>query len=144
VRGTPENAQRRKSSRRRSSHEHRVPIVSFIRNTIKIRLTSFKRRAIDKIPRTLASFGESIANQTGWHVTILTGGPTPDLDGQIMTYLLVSFIIHRLSVIDVYNSPQVAHRDNKTWPNVSEVPRSEGIRRLHSAALREIPARIVQ
>jgi hypothetical protein len=48
---------------------------------------TFKSRAIEKIPRTLATIGESIMEQTGWPVTILCGGPTPDANGQIMTFL---------------------------------------------------------
>ena len=44
-------------------------------------------RGIEKLPRTLATIGESIMEQTGWHVTIMVGGPCPDNDGTIMTYL---------------------------------------------------------
>ena len=47
-------------------------------------------RGIDKLPRTLATIGESILEQTGWHVTIMAGGPCPDNDGMIMTYLSVN------------------------------------------------------
>ena len=31
--------------------------------------------------------------QTGWHVTIMAGGPIPDNDGKIMTYLLANLTI---------------------------------------------------
>ena len=44
-------------------------------------------RGIDRIPPTLATVGKSIIEQTGWNVTILVGGPSPDTGGQIMTYL---------------------------------------------------------
>ena len=39
------------------------------------------------LPRTLATIGDSLMSQTGWHVSILMGGPAPDNDGTIMTYL---------------------------------------------------------
>jgi hypothetical protein len=45
-------------------------------------------RAIDKLPRTLANFGESIRDQTGWHITIMAGGPSPEDGGMIMSFLL--------------------------------------------------------
>ena len=45
------------------------------------------------LPRTLATIGKSIKEQTGWHVTIMAGGPCPDNDGMIMSYLLVKFSI---------------------------------------------------
>jgi hypothetical protein len=48
-----------------------------------------KLRAINMLPRTLATIGESIMRQTGWNVSILAGGPTPDSGGMIMTYLFV-------------------------------------------------------
>ena len=35
----------------------------------------------------MATIGDSILQQTGWHVTVLCGGPAPDANGQIMTYL---------------------------------------------------------
>ncbi|KAM6501765.1 hypothetical protein JOM56_001742 [Amanita muscaria] len=44
--------------------------------------------AIDKLPRTLQTAAESIAKQTGWHVSILVGGPNPRLGGQIQTIAL--------------------------------------------------------
>ena len=43
---------------------------------------------IDKLPRTLATMGESLMQQTGWYVTIMAGGPSPEHDGMILTYLL--------------------------------------------------------
>jgi len=45
-------------------------------------------RAINKLPRTLATFGQSIMDQTGWHVTIMAGGPSPEDGGMIMSFLL--------------------------------------------------------
>jgi len=51
------------------------------------KLTHLASRAIDMLPRTLAMIGESLMSQTGWNVSILMGGPTPDSDGVIMTYL---------------------------------------------------------
>lgn len=39
------------------------------------------------LPRTLTTIGESLMSQTGWNISILMGGPTPDSDGVIMTYL---------------------------------------------------------
>ncbi|KDR77387.1 hypothetical protein GALMADRAFT_1326101 [Galerina marginata CBS 339.88] len=45
------------------------------------------QNAIDKLPHTLATIGSSIMEQTGWQITILAGGPAPDQDGMIMTYL---------------------------------------------------------
>ena len=50
-------------------------------------------RGIDKLPRTLATIGESIMEQTGWHVTIMAGGPCPESNGLIMTYLLAKLSI---------------------------------------------------
>lgn len=50
-------------------------------------LTSKFPRAIDKLPRTFATFSESIMTQTGWHVTIMAGGPSPENNGKIMTFL---------------------------------------------------------
>lgn len=41
--------------------------------------------AIDKLPRTLQLAAESIANQTGWNVSIIAGGPNPRLGGKITT-----------------------------------------------------------
>jgi len=46
----------------------------------KGKLTTSVSRAIDKLPRTLASWGKSIMQQ-GWHVSILAGGPSPDNGG---------------------------------------------------------------
>lgn len=51
------------------------------------KLTRLASRAIDMLPRTLTAIGESLMSQTGWNVSILMGGPTPDSDGLIMTYL---------------------------------------------------------
>lgn len=44
-------------------------------------------RAIDKLPRTFAMFSDSIMKQTGWNVTIMAGGLSPENDGMIMTFL---------------------------------------------------------
>jgi hypothetical protein len=44
-------------------------------------------RGIERIPPTLATIGKSIVEQTGWNTTILVGGPAPDEDGKIVTYL---------------------------------------------------------
>ena len=44
-------------------------------------------RAIDKLPQTFATFSDSIMKQTGWNVTIMAGGPSPENDGMIMTFL---------------------------------------------------------
>lgn len=43
--------------------------------------------AIDKLPRTLATVAESIVEQTGWSVSLLVGGPSPKLNGKIVTYM---------------------------------------------------------
>jgi hypothetical protein len=43
--------------------------------------------AINRLPRTLAVWGESIRNQTGWNITFLVGGPAPDQNGKILTYM---------------------------------------------------------
>ncbi|KIJ91185.1 hypothetical protein K443DRAFT_135548 [Laccaria amethystina LaAM-08-1] len=51
-----------------------------------VKNTKFQE-AIDMLPRTLTTIGESLMSQTGWNVSILMGGPTPDSDGVIMTYL---------------------------------------------------------
>ena len=40
-----------------------------------------------KLPRTLETMGASLMEQTGWHITILAGGPSPEHDGMIMTFL---------------------------------------------------------
>jgi hypothetical protein len=46
------------------------------------------------LPRTLATVGESLIIQTGWPITILAGGPMPDKDGTIMTFLYVKLSIY--------------------------------------------------
>ena len=46
-------------------------------------------RVINSLPHTLATIGESLMSQTGWNVSILMGGPTPDSDRTILTYLWV-------------------------------------------------------
>ena len=46
-------------------------------------------RALEMLPRTLATIGDSLMRQTGWNITILAGGPTPASDGTILTYLYV-------------------------------------------------------
>ena len=43
--------------------------------------------AIDKLPHTLATWGDSLMQQTGWNISILAGGPLPDKNGTIVTYL---------------------------------------------------------
>ena len=43
--------------------------------------------AINRLPRTLAVWGESINKQTGWNISFLVGGPTPNQNGKIMTYM---------------------------------------------------------
>ncbi|KAM6491452.1 hypothetical protein JOM56_013021 [Amanita muscaria] len=43
------------------------------------------QRAIDKLLRTLQTAAEALARQTGWHVSIIVGGPTPRLTGQLRT-----------------------------------------------------------
>ena len=47
----------------------------------------FAQRAIDKLPKTLATLGESIQRQTGWNISFLVGGPEPRQNGQIITYM---------------------------------------------------------
>ena len=47
----------------------------------------FTQRAIDKLPKTLATLGESIQHQTGWNISFLVGGPEPRQNGQIITYM---------------------------------------------------------
>ena len=42
---------------------------------------------IDRLPRTLAVWGESIRKQTGWNISFLVGGPAPCQNGKIMTYM---------------------------------------------------------
>jgi hypothetical protein len=48
---------------------------------------------IDKISRTLMTVGDSIVTQTGWHVSILVGGPMPREGGKIKTYMSVTFLL---------------------------------------------------
>ena len=43
--------------------------------------------AIDRLPRTLAVWGESVTKKTGWNITFLVGGPAPNQNGKIMSYL---------------------------------------------------------
>ena len=43
--------------------------------------------AIEKLPRSLATIGESIMEQTRWHISILAGGPSPENGGAMVTYL---------------------------------------------------------
>ncbi|KIM35207.1 hypothetical protein M413DRAFT_20789 [Hebeloma cylindrosporum] len=45
------------------------------------------QEAINSLPRTLATIGESLTSQTGWSVSILMGGPDPESDGAVVTYL---------------------------------------------------------
>ena len=56
-------------------------------------------RRIDKLPCMLATIGKSIMEQTSWHVTIMAGGPCPDNDGMIMTYLLAKLSIATILLI---------------------------------------------
>ncbi|KIJ94643.1 hypothetical protein K443DRAFT_11936, partial [Laccaria amethystina LaAM-08-1] len=46
------------------------------------------QNAINHLPRTLAVWGESVTKQTGWNITFLVGGPAPNQNGKIMSYLL--------------------------------------------------------
>jgi hypothetical protein len=48
------------------------------------------------LPRTLATIGESLMKQTGWNITIVAGGPMPDSDGSIVTFLYMSFFLDRM------------------------------------------------
>ena len=59
------------------------------RTTKNRKLTSCILSVIDKLPKTLASWGKAIMDQTGWHVTVLVGRPCPDNNGRLMTYLWV-------------------------------------------------------
>jgi len=43
--------------------------------------------AINRLPRTLAVWGESITKQTGWNITFLVGRPAPNQNGKIMSYV---------------------------------------------------------
>ncbi|KIJ94642.1 hypothetical protein K443DRAFT_134674 [Laccaria amethystina LaAM-08-1] len=45
------------------------------------------QNAINRLPRTLAVWGESVTKQTGWNITFLVGGPAPNQNGKIMSYL---------------------------------------------------------
>lgn len=47
----------------------------------------FVSRAINLLPRTLATIGESLMSQTGWNVSILMGGPHPENGGMNMSYM---------------------------------------------------------
>ena len=47
--------------------------------------------AIDMLPHMLATIGELLMKQMRWNISILAGGPMPDTDGTILTYLYVSF-----------------------------------------------------
>ena len=48
-------------------------------------------RAIYMLPCTLTTIGESLMKLTGCNITILAGGPMPDTDGMILTYLYITF-----------------------------------------------------
>ncbi|KAF8202531.1 hypothetical protein BJ912DRAFT_920884 [Pholiota molesta] len=41
--------------------------------------------AIQALPRTLTNIGHSVLKQTGWNITMIVGGPSPDGD-QLMSY----------------------------------------------------------
>lgn len=43
--------------------------------------------AIHRLPRTLVVWGDTINKQTGWNITFLVGGPTPNQNGKIVTYM---------------------------------------------------------
>ncbi|EDR04482.1 uncharacterized protein LACBIDRAFT_304605 [Laccaria bicolor S238N-H82] len=43
--------------------------------------------AITRLPRSLAAMGASLMEQTGWNITILAGGPSPEHDGMIVSFL---------------------------------------------------------
>ena len=75
----------------KSREELGDPIISFISASCTDKTHISKSRAIDKIPRTLVSIGETILQQTGWHVSILCGGPTPNANGNTMTFLWVEY-----------------------------------------------------
>ena len=46
-------------------------------NSVLLNNNSPFSSAINQLPRTLAVWGESIRNQTGWNITFLVGGPAP-------------------------------------------------------------------
>jgi hypothetical protein len=54
--------------------------------------------AIELLPRTLETIGESISQKTGWYVTIIAGGPTPNSNGMIMTYLCIECPCHKSTI----------------------------------------------
>lgn len=56
--------------------------------------------AINRLPRTLTVWGDSIKRQTGWNITFLVGGPSPCQNGKIMTYTCVTLTFIPLYVSD--------------------------------------------
>jgi hypothetical protein len=51
------------------------------------KLNKYLNRAIEMLPRSLANFADSIYEQTGWVVSFMMGGPTPNDNGQISTLM---------------------------------------------------------
>ena len=56
-------------------------------NSVLLNNNSPFSSAINRLPRTLAVWGESIRNQTGWNIMFLVGGPAPDQNGKNLTYM---------------------------------------------------------
>jgi hypothetical protein len=50
-------------------------------------LNKYLNRAIEMLPHSLANFANSIYEQTGWVVSFMMGGPTPNDNGQISTLM---------------------------------------------------------
>ena len=69
----------REKERRKTS-----PMKSIQFNHLLLSDNSPSCSAINRLPRTLAVWGESITKQTGWNITFLVGGPVPCQNGKIM------------------------------------------------------------
>ncbi|KIL55029.1 hypothetical protein M378DRAFT_18307 [Amanita muscaria Koide BX008] len=74
---------------RQEVEEHRKNMRSSneVTSDVAARNKSFQG-SIDKLPRTLQAATESIAQQTGWNVLVIVGGPNPRLGGKITTLAL--------------------------------------------------------
>jgi hypothetical protein len=73
------------------------------------------------LPRTLATIGESLMRQTGWNISILAGGPTPDNGGMIMTYLFVklfsvyAFLLLTFILDPILEKIRMGTRSKNSW-----------------------------
>ena len=61
--------------------------MSVLRKCPSVNALTLVISSITRLPQSLAAMGASLMEQTGWNITILAGGPSPEHDGMIMSFL---------------------------------------------------------